>query len=408
MLKALLSEQAEKLLPPRVRDQVDALGEAAHTLGQIKNPRVLASLGPSGVRGLLLHRGKQGDPTLIPASHSAYFDWTYPSDQPEMRDLFQRAKAGQWDSDRDLPWQTDVDPMNPERRLLPKNFIGHDILVSEGLSLDAKERSRLDFSVCAWMLSQFLHGEQGALFAAAQVTEAVQFFDGKLYGSTQVMDEGRHVEVFSRYLSQKLGRLYQVNDNLFVIIDALMRDGRWDMKFLGMQIMIEGLALGAFGTLYRVTKEPLLRELLKRVIMDEARHVHYGVVALRQHFKDELSDAERREREEWTFEVALLMQNRFMAYEVFDEWFAGGKLSREAWRRVVLGSPGMNEFRTVMFSRLMPNLRELGLLPERMLAHYDEAGLLRYMTGKAAPDLTADEMLRDLDADRPDVMMNAS
>jgi hypothetical protein len=187
-----------------------------------------------------------------------------------------------------------------------------------------------------------------------------------------------------------------------------MRDGRWDMKFLGMQIMIEGLALGAFGTLYRVTKEPLLRELLKRVIMDEARHVHYGVVALRQHFKDELTEAERREREEWTFEVALLMQNRFMAYEVFDEWFAGGKLPREAWRRVVLGSPGMNEFRTVMFSRLMPNLRELGLLPERMLPHYDEAGLLRYMTGKAAPDLTADEMLRDLDVGRPDAMMSVS
>src|SRR6185369_7049684 len=118
-------------------------------------------------------------------------------------------------------------------------------------------------SVASWMLSQFLHGEQGALFAAAQVTEAVQFFYGKLYGSTQVMDEGRHVEVFHRYLTEKLGKLYEINDNLFVIIDGLMGDSRWDMKFLGMQIMVEGLALGAFGTIYKQTKEPLLRELLR-------------------------------------------------------------------------------------------------------------------------------------------------
>ena len=149
--------------------------------------------------------------------------------------------------------------------------------------------ARSSTSLTSWMLSQFLHGEQGALFAAAQVTEAVQFFDGKLYGATQVIDEGRHVEVFHRYLEDKLGKLYQINDNLFVIIDALMSDARWDMKFLGMQIMVEGLALGAFGTLYKLTKEPLLKELLKMVIQDEARHVHYGVLALREHITKELS-----------------------------------------------------------------------------------------------------------------------
>ena len=111
------------------------------------------------------------------------------------------------------------------------------------------------------MLSQFLHGEQGALFAACEVTEAVHWMDGKLYGSTQVVDEGRHVEVFHRYLHEKLEKVYQVNDNLFTIIDSLMSDNRWDLKFLGMQIMIEGLALGAFGTIRQTTKEPLLREL---------------------------------------------------------------------------------------------------------------------------------------------------
>ncbi|MFO0555863.1 MAG: ferritin-like domain-containing protein [Polyangiaceae bacterium] len=392
----MLSERVVSLLPMKVRDQLDVLREAAEVLVEMKSPAVLKSLGPSGVKGLLLHRGKQGVPTTARANYNAFFDWTYPRDNAEMRDLFRRAKAGQWDSDRDLPWDTSVDPLNPERPLLPEDFVNFDALEANGIKLDKKERARFSYSMCAWMLSQFLHGEQGALFAAAQVTEAVQFFDGKLYGSTQVMDEGRHVEVFSRYLDSKLNRLYQINDNLFVIIDALMTDSRWDMKFLGMQIMVEGLALGAFGTLYRMTSEPLLKELLRRVIMDEARHVHYGVVALRKHFKEALSDAERREREEWSFEVALLMRNRFMAYEVYDEWF-NGRLSREAWRDVVCSSPGMNEFRHVMFNRLMPNLREIGLIADRMLPHYERVGLLKYMQGKAAPQITGEEMLAELD-----------
>ena len=270
------------------------------------------------------------------------------------------------------------------------------MLAARGVRLDAAEHRRLSHSITAWMLSQFLHGEQGALFAAAQVTEAVQFFDGKLYGATQVMDEGRHVEVFRRYLDDKLGRLYQINDNLFVIIDSLMTDGRWDMKFLGMQIMVEGLALGAFGTIYRLTKEPLLKSLLRNVIQDEARHVHYGVVALREHVTRHLSDSERREREDWSFEVALLMKNRFMAFEVYEEWFEG-RISREAWKQVVTGSRGMDEFRRVMFSRLMPNLREIGLLSPRIRGHYDAVGLLRYMDGAAADQLSGDRMLADLD-----------
>ncbi len=258
---------------------------------------------------------------------------------------------------------------------------------------------QLDFihSLTSWVLSQFLHGEQGALFAAAQVTEAVQFFDGKLYGSTQVMDEGRHVEVFHRYLREKLGKLYQINDNLFVIIDALMRDSRWDMKFLGMQIMVEGLALGSFGTIYRGTKEPLLKQLLKMVIQDEARHVHYGVVALREHITKTLSDSERREREDWAFEVSLLMRNRFLMYELYEEKFSGS-MTRAEWREMVLQSPGLEEFRTVMFSRLVPNLREIGLLSPRIIPHYEKVGLMKYFGGKAANAITGEQMISELDA----------
>jgi hypothetical protein len=341
------------LLPFKVRNQLEAYGDAIDVLTEVKDPRVVRSLGPSGVRGLLLQRGKQGVPTKMAARHEAHFDWTYPADNQEMADLYQRAKAGQWNGDM-LPWHIDVDPLNPNVPIVPEDFVDLDKLRGYGVKLDAIEKQKVFHSLGAWMLSQFLHGEQGALFAAAQVTEAVQFFDGKLYGATQVMDEGRHVEVFHRYLDTKLDKLYQVNDNLFVIIDALMRDGRWDLKFLGMQIMVEGLALGAFGVLHKRTKEPLLKELLKNVIQDEARHVHYGVVALREHFTNAITESERREREDWAFEVSLLMRNRFMAFEVYEEWFEG-RLTRDQWKELVSTSPGMMDFRRMMFSRIVPN-----------------------------------------------------
>jgi hypothetical protein len=388
------------ILPLKVRNQLDSYLEMLGLLREIDNPRVLRALGPAGLRGLLLKRGKQGVPSQFPAGHRAHFDWSYPADNADMAELYRRAKQGQWDGATFLPWDIDVDPLNPEVPILPDGFIDTRILEGYGIRLSAGERRKLLYSLATWMLSQFLHGEQGALMAAAQVTEAVQFFDGKLYGATQVVDEGRHVEVFHRYLDTKLEKLYQINDNLFVLIDALMRDSRWDMKFLGMQIMIEGLALGAFGVLYQVTGEPLLKKLLEMVIQDEARHVHYGVLALREHIRHELSDRERQEREDWAFDVALLMRNRFLAYEIYEEWFEG-TISREQWRAFVLAAPGLEWFRQVMFTRLVPNLRAIGLLGPRVQERYAAAGLMKYFGGAAADALSGEQMLAELDAGTP-------
>jgi hypothetical protein len=388
------------ILPLRVRNQLDSYLEMLGLLGEIDNPRVLRALGPSGLRGLLLKRGKQNAPSRFPASHGAHFDWSYPADHAGMAELYRRAKQGQWDGATYLPWDTYVDPLSPDVPILPHGFLDFRILEDHGIRLSAVEQRELLYSLASWMLSQFLHGEQGALMASAQVTEAVQFFDGKLYGATQVVDEGRHVEVFHRYLDTKLEKLYQINDNLFVLIDSLMRDSRWDMKFLGMQIMIEGLALGAFGVLYQVTREPLLKALLRMVIQDEARHVHYGVLALREHIGHELSDSERKEREDWAFEVALLMRNRFLAYEIYEEWFEG-TISREQWRAFVLAAPGLEWFRQVMFTRLVPNLRAIGLLGPRVQERYARAGLMKYFGGAAADSLSGEQMLAELDAQSP-------
>jgi hypothetical protein len=383
------------MLPTRVRRGVERAVEAAGIVAEVRDVRVLRALGPSAVRGLVLREGKKGHPTKTPAHHAVHFDWSYPSDHPQMRALYAKAKKRQWNAEEQIDWKRSVDPHDPRTRILSEDFFDFDDLVQMGFRLDAREQERFMVDLTAWLLSQFLHGEQGALFAAAQVTEAVQFFDGKLYGSTQVMDEGRHVEVFHRYITEKLGKLYDINDNLFVIIDGLMRDPRWDMKFLGMQIMVEGLALGAFGTIYRETGEPLIKDALRLVIQDEARHVHYGILALRDHIAG-LSEAERREREDWTFEVALLMRDRFAAFEVYEEWFEG-RMSRAAWSAHVARTPGMQRFRTTMFTRLVPNLREIGLISARMIPRYEKVGLAQYMGGLAGDKLDGAGMIAELD-----------
>jgi hypothetical protein len=195
----MLSDKILDNLPHEIRRRIEPYLEAVHLMTQTNNAKVLRSMAPSGVRGLILQRGKQGVPTTMPSHHRVYFDWTYPNDQPEMRELYNRAKEQQWNGD-DLPWHIDVDPESPEKPILPDKFMDLEALRTAGIRLTKLEERRLNASQASWMLSQFLHGEQGALFAAAQVTEAVQFFDGKLYGSTQVVDEGRHVEVFHRYL----------------------------------------------------------------------------------------------------------------------------------------------------------------------------------------------------------------
>jgi hypothetical protein len=309
-----------------------------------------------------------------------------------MTRLYEAAKSSQWNATTDLDWKLDVDPLSDERPLLPDSFIPVYGL-PQFQALTPAERARQRHALASWLLSQFLHGEQGALYAAAQVTEAVPWLDAKLYGASQVVDEGRHVEAFHGYLTRKLERLYVINDNLYVIIDALMTDARWDMKFLGMQILIEGLALGAFGMLRQLTREPLLKQLLAYVITDEARHVHYGVLALQQHFAS-LTDRERRYREDWTFEMSLLLRNRFLALEFYEEHWAHA-LTRRQWEQAVLGSELMGLFRRTMFKRIVPNLKRIGLLSERVRPRYQALGLLEFEDGKAAPELTARELLEE-------------
>lgn len=358
-----------------------------------RNLQVLSSMLGPAYRGIIAQNGKAARQSAVECGHDALFSWSYERDKPEMARLYEHAKKMQWNAATDIDWKLQLDPDDDGTGLLPDHYLPVLPLPSwRALTPGQKREQRR--ALLAWLLSQFLHGEQGALFAAAQIIEAVPWMDAKLFGSTQVVDEGRHVEVFHTYLTTKLEKMYEINDSLYVIIDSVCGEPAWDMKFLGMQIMVEGLALGAFTSLRQATREPLLQSILKSVVSDEARHVKYGVVALRSLYEQQIQERERRYREDWVWEVALQMRNRFLAHEFYDEYY-GHLMSRRRWDQLVLGSPLMSLFRRAMFKRIVPNLVKLGLLSDRVKPRYAALGVLEFQDAKAATELTAEEMLSE-------------
>jgi hypothetical protein len=307
------------------------------------------------------------------------FSWDYTLQRPALRKLYEKAKVGQWNATTDLPWHLDVDVEKcaiEERELIgtgldPATFIGTPVE-----KWDDKKWLEFNIESKNWSLSQFMHGEQGALICTAKIVETVPWYDAKLYASTQVVDEARHVEVFSRYLAEKLGGEYQINIHLRMLLDDIINDSRWDMTYLGMQIMVEGLALAAFGFQMQMTTEPLLKQLLRYVMSDEARHVAFGVLSLKESY-DQMTDAEMMERQEFAFEAALRMRDRFMSQEVWERMGVNVKDILP----LVLADPTRIVFQSMLFSKIVPNCKKLGLLDrnDKWLRHrFEEMNVIQF------------------------------
>ena len=297
------------------------------------------------------------------------YTWGYQDTRAKLRDLYDKATRAQWQSDVVLPWHLSVDlekSMGPEE-LLPLH--GSDIW----RRLSEKEKTAINVETSSWTLSQFLHGEQGALLAAAQLVDSVHDLDSKLYGATQVVDEARHVDVYNRYLHEKVGFSYPVNPHLKTLLDMILKDSRWDMKFLGMQIMVEGLALAAFGMIRMHTPCVLLRELTAYVMGDEARHVAYGVLSLRDYYRDQ-PESMRREREDFVYEAARLMRDRFLFQEV---WEKTGLPVKECMD-LALNNQGQVMFRQLLFAKIVPAVKKMDLLSDRQRARFAELGILQF------------------------------
>jgi len=348
-------------------------------------------LGPA-YRGLLQQSYKGAPATVMRANQNVHYDWQYLKEFPAMAKLYDAAKSGQWHADDGtLDWSQEFDPLDTVTHLIPDVYCPSIVLPQWSKFSDA-ERAEHRQSLLSWMLSQILHGEQGALYGAAQVLQAVPWLDGKLFGATQVVDEARHIEIFHRYLDEKLRRRYEINENLYILSEVLVADSRWDVKFLGMQIMIEGFGLGAFTMIRGIVSDPLLRDILKYIVADEARHVSYGVLALKRFYESELNERERAEREDLAFEISLLLQRRFLFHEMYDEYWSHA-MSLKAWNKFAMESQLMASFRKSMFRLMIPNLKKLGLFTERIRPRYEKMGILNFENGPAMADMTNEEIL---------------
>jgi hypothetical protein len=336
------------------------------------------------------------------------FLWDYERDRGQLVTLYNKAMSSQWSSVTDLDWSIDVDPerlvAEQDSPILAVTRLAGRLPGSPLAKWSEKEYSQLGIEFFQANLSQFMHGEQGAMMTAAKIVETVPWIDAKYYASTQTMDEARHTEVFARYLSSKLGEAYPMSPYLKQQIWSLLEDSRWDIAYLGMQIVIESLALAAFGDMLRRTQEPLLRKLLRYVMSDEARHVAFGVLTLSE-FYTSLSSAELLERQEFMLDNTLRSRSRATTPEVWERMGVSVEavlpFLMEAAASAKIDPAG--GFVRGFFAKLVPNVRKLGLLEANdgyLRSKWGEVGLLEF---EFADDTGSDYQSYDaVAADRAD------
>ncbi|MEW1865892.1 MULTISPECIES: ferritin-like domain-containing protein [unclassified Streptomyces] len=329
----------------------------------------------------------------VPAQGAARFSWEYDDGRDRLLALYQKGKDKQWDAVRRIDWDLEVDPYDP---------LGtpDEAMTLYGTrywdAMSERDRGLLRQHYTSWQFSQFLHGEQGAMVCAARIVESVPDLDAKFYSATQTMDEARHAEIYGRFLHEKVGMLYPINDNLQALLGDTLRDSRWDMPYLGMQVLIEGLALAAFGMIRDTTDKPLPKQILAYVMQDEARHVAFGRMALRDYYK-QLSDAELREREEFVIEGCYLMRDRLRGTEVLANF---GIPQAEAVE-MTEQSEFLHLFRKLLFSRIVPCVKDIGLWGPRLQKAYVDLGV--FDLGDSNLDLLMsqdEEIAEQLDAER--------
>jgi len=248
-----------------------------------------------------------------------------------------------------------------------------------------KEHCRVRHHLQASQISQFMHGEQGALIATAKIVQTVPDLDSKFYAATQVMDEARHVEAYSRLLHEKFELAYPITPGLKALLEDGLSDSRWDMTYLTMQILIEGLALAAFQRIRDQSKNPLASAVNAYVMQDEARHVAFGRLALRD-FYPQLTDAERKEREDFAVTACWHMRDRFNQREVWERL----GLPVEECLAIVDQSEAMRVFRSRIFSRIVPTVKDIGLWGPQVQEAFAAMGAIEFASVDAGALLEND------------------
>lgn len=304
----------------------------------------------------------------IDGGASTVLSWDYGAERESLLALYDKGKRQQWNAAERIDWNQDLDPENPIG--MPDVFLG--IFGSDVWHrLTARERTNLRRHDQAFLISQFLHGEQGALVCSAKLVQQVPQIDAKLYAATQAMDEARHVEAYSRLLREKFELAYPITKPLQSLLENVASDSRWDFTYLGMQVLIEGLALASFQRLRQRATNPLAAAVTAYVMQDEARHVAFGRIALRDYYGN-LSESERDEREEFVVEACHAMRDRFLAPEL---WETLG-LPVDECVAFIANAPATRFVEARLFSRIVPTIRDIGLWGPKVQNAFAAIGVL--------------------------------
>ena len=335
-------------------------------------------------------------PWSFPSEGETRFTWKYDVERQRLLSLYQKGKDKQWDAQKRIDWDLELDEENPlgmPVEVVP--IVG--IPEFEKRLSEPGELTRVRRALQCMQISQFLHGEQGAMITAARIVESVPDIDSKFYAATQTMDEARHCETFDKLLRDKMGmEPIPITRPLAELLQQTLSDSRWDMPYLGMQVLIEGLALAAFGGLRDHSTDPLARQVVAYVMQDEARHVAFGRMALKDAYA-ELTAKERDEREEFVVEACYLMRDRFRSVEVWDML---GYDTQQVLELTERAAP-VKLFRNRLFTRIVPCIKDIGLWGERVQKAYADMGVLDYAAANLDGLMADDEQTADdLDAVR--------
>lgn len=316
------------------------------------------------------------------------YNWDYTVQDNRIKKLYELGKKLNWNVEVDVDWTPAFSDIGSEEF----DFEDNQWKDHPDYKLWDKEK-RLDFfkDLNAWSTSQFLHGEQGALLVASQLACCAPTFNAKLYAASQTFDEARHVEAFNKYLQTRLKRTWPIGTALKGLLDKILTDPRWDLKFIGMQIVIEGLALAAFNAAKSATNDPVYEEMLEYIIRDEARHVTFGVNYLEEYVKT-LTEEEKQDRAQFAFEACTVSRNRLRAYDVWEKYGMDIELTEEYNKTNIF----QTQFQDVLFSRIMPNLKRIGLLTDELIPEYEKLGVMGYADGDSDFETSWEELSKPL------------
>jgi len=313
----------------------------------------------------------------VPSQSTVVFRKSYAVDQEEFRKLYENAKRDQWNASRDIPWEQPVD--------LDAGVIADELVDIFGTDywkrLSAKQQAELNRRTAAWRLSTLMYGEHGAMLVCSQLVEMVSGGDAKFFQATQVLDEARHTEVLNRYITEKLGGLfYPMPAGEKELFDVLLGDSRWPVKTIGLQLVAETFAVALFKMMAETAKDPLLKEICRRVLSDESRHMGFGMLSLPAVVEGS-NEAERRDLEEVTEWALVKTLKGMFPYEPYrDMGFSDAEI--EDIRRLKRERQGGGEavlfrrvFKKELDSSLLNNLARIGLLNDRSRQRLSALGI---------------------------------